>query len=160
MNHSIVRPMRYADVRSVCDMVADLARDHGDVAAISHTDMMRLCFGKGHALEVFVAQDGASLTGYAAVATHVQLQFGRVWGDLHHLYVKPPARGAGVGSALIKYARDWAIDSGCSALVVGTHPENVLAQRFYQTQGFEARQAAGPRFSMDLARDQRLEEAS
>jgi GNAT superfamily N-acetyltransferase len=51
--------------------------------------------------------------------------------------VRPDRRGAGVGSALWRAAEAWAIERGCTQIMVETQNVNVGACRFYVAQGCE-----------------------
>ncbi len=46
-------------------------------------------------------------------------------------------RGKGVGKALVKKARSFALEKGCLELEVGTTVENVSACAFYRAVGFD-----------------------
>lgn len=146
-----IRPLKYADVAPVSDMIADLAAHHGDDAFIDDGKLMRLCFGKQPALDVFVADRDGALLGYVALMRHVKLHAGQMWCDMHHLYVLPTHRGEGIGRALVTFARNWAHAEGCISLIVGTAPDNLRAQSFYQDLGFAPKPVVGPRFGMALS---------
>lgn len=49
--------------------------------------------------------------------------------------VRPDHRGSGVGSALWRAAERWAIERGCTQLMVETQNVNIGACRFYVAQG-------------------------
>jgi len=54
---------------------------------------------------------------------------------LWDIRVSPAERGAGVGSALLRAAADWARARGCDWLEIETQNVNVAACRFYQKMG-------------------------
>jgi GNAT superfamily N-acetyltransferase len=54
---------------------------------------------------------------------------------MNDLYVDAPARGQGVGRALIEAAAAVARERGCPVLEWTTEPGNVIAQRLYNSTG-------------------------
>jgi GNAT superfamily N-acetyltransferase len=93
-----------------------------------------------------VADGGTSLLGYAILCRMYRAQTGERGVDLHHLFVVERARSSGVGRSLVEVALDDAGRWGCTFLAVGTRPENLGAQRFFERLGFERASQGGPRF--------------
>jgi ribosomal protein S18 acetylase RimI-like enzyme len=56
--------------------------------------------------------------------------------DLVSFWVRPEARGSGVGSALIEAGCDLARSRGCSRVTLEVGDHNVRAQRLYARHGF------------------------
>jgi len=56
-------------------------------------------------------------------------------GVLWDIRVRPGERGAGVGSALLRAAAEWAQGRGCAWLKIETQNVNVAACRFYRKMG-------------------------
>ena len=56
--------------------------------------------------------------------------------ELRRIYTLAAAHGQGVGPALLAAARDEARARGKRRMLLGTHPENTRAQRFYEREGF------------------------
>lgn len=73
---------------------------------------------------VFVAERAGRILGFAAVYEPESF--------LHHLYVWPSVHRRGVGSALLKIARDCAREP----LSLKTQAKNERAQAFYAAHGF------------------------
>ena len=89
---------------------------------------------------IFVAFDGDSSVGGAAVALNAQVypmdRFQRK--DLAVLWdirVHPDARGCGIGTQLFRHAAEWARNQGYGQLGLETQSINVPACRFYARQG-------------------------
>jgi ribosomal protein S18 acetylase RimI-like enzyme len=56
----------------------------------------------------------------------------RLLGYVRELGISEEARGAGLGTLLMKAAEDWAQSGGAEAMMVDTGARNTLAQRFYR----------------------------
>ncbi|RYD60404.1 MAG: GNAT family N-acetyltransferase, partial [Sphingomonadales bacterium] len=54
---------------------------------------------------------------------------------LEDLYVTPEARGAGVGTALLRHLAGIAVDRGCTRFEWAVLDWNVSAQNFYKAMG-------------------------
>ncbi|WP_422746397.1 GNAT family N-acetyltransferase [Mycobacterium sp. WMMD1722] len=85
-----------------------------------------------------IARDGAETpVGFATIYwTWQTLHAGRV-GVLNDLYVVPGTRGGGIGRALIERCLQLCRDRGVPKLVWETAPDNVAAQRLYDSLGAE-----------------------
>ena len=83
----------------------------------------------------------AYLIGEPAVGVAVVTLRSNVWYDgpvalLDELYVAPPLRGQGLGSAIIQRMLTDAANLGVSAIEINVDQEDVDAQRFYERHGF------------------------
>lgn len=56
--------------------------------------------------------------------------------ELRRIYTLAATHGRGLGPALLTAARDEARARGKRRMLLGTHPENLRAQRFYEREGF------------------------
>ncbi|HET7664367.1 MAG TPA: GNAT family N-acetyltransferase [Rhodanobacteraceae bacterium] len=61
---------------------------------------------------------------------------GRVW-ILNDLFVKPDARGRGIGRALMQRARTHAETTGVLRLTLSTAEDNRTAQQLYESEGWQ-----------------------
>jgi ribosomal protein S18 acetylase RimI-like enzyme len=52
------------------------------------------------------------------------------------LYVDLSARGLGIGSALLRYAEDFARSTGAERLTLATAHDNLAAQKIYKKLGY------------------------
>ncbi|HWG56722.1 MAG TPA: GNAT family N-acetyltransferase [Gaiellaceae bacterium] len=71
--------------------------------------------------EVWVAEEGAELVGFAALSTEM----------LEHLYVRPGRQGAGVGSALLELAKE----RRPQGFTLWVFQRNERARLFYERHG-------------------------
>ena len=139
------------DLPELIEMISDLARFNNDEPQIRLCDLQRDMLGAQPWCTVIIAEGAqGDLLGYAALFPHGQLQFGRRALDLHHLFIRPAARGQGVGSMLIDACRAHARALHCGFMTVGTSPTNHKAAAFYESRGFERRTGDAPRFAMIL----------
>ena len=85
---------------------------------------------------MFVAEDGATLVGFAiTVEVPASLRLGRFW-QIRDLFVLPTRRRLGVGRALLAAVRTAAIASGALRLAVQTEEGNDPALRLYAESGY------------------------
>ncbi|GLX49059.1 hypothetical protein Shyhy01_20090 [Streptomyces hygroscopicus subsp. hygroscopicus] len=87
---------------------------------------------------VLVARDGNQLLGYAVVRV-LDAPGSWQWGDrvgvLETLVVDGEVRGAGVGQALVRAARERLAGSGVQVMKISVIAGNDAALRFYQREG-------------------------
>ncbi|WP_116133852.1 GNAT family N-acetyltransferase [Tropicimonas sp. IMCC34043] len=145
-----IRPVQWADIPRLAEMIAALAAHHGDTPALDRATLRRDVLGDAPWITVLVAESDGALVGYAALLPLAQLQAGARGMDLHHLYVESGWRGRGLGRRLIEAAKAQAAGRGCGYLTVGTDPANHAAQAVYPCCGFEVQASPGPRFRMSL----------
>ena len=72
--------------------------------------------------EVWVAVEGATPIGFASIEG----------AELHHLYVAPRHQGRGVGSRLLRQAKE----RSAGRLALFAFQRNVAARAFYRAHGF------------------------
>jgi ribosomal protein S18 acetylase RimI-like enzyme len=56
---------------------------------------------------------------------------------LYDLFVRQDIRSSGVGTALMKYAEEYARSCGASRIHLETHHSNIHAQRLYESLGYK-----------------------
>ena len=150
MENLIIRTVRRADLPGLLDMVQALARHHGDDPIATVDTLDRDLLGRDRIARGLVARAGPELLGYAILVPLLRVQYGQRGLDLHHLFVHGPARGKGVGRALINAARHSARAAGASTLSVGTHPDNLAAAQVYLACGFTPVPLSGSRFTVGI----------
>ena len=145
-----VRCARVADTERIISMVEKLAAHHDDTPALTADALIRDIIGVNPWIYVLVAEAQDELIGYAALCGLTRLHFGLRGMDIHHLFTEAAFRGRGVGRNLVAASKIKAIALSCSYLTVGTNPDNHKAQVFYESLGFERKDAHPPRFSIQL----------
>jgi GNAT superfamily N-acetyltransferase len=87
------------------------------------------------ASNVWVADVDGIVAGFVAVRIHDDQRIG----EIDMLAVDPPHQGAGIGTALTRFALDWIRASGISVAMVGTgaDPGHAPARRTYEKAGMK-----------------------
>ena len=145
-----IREGKREDLPHVANMVRALADHHGDRAKTDVSVLTRDFFGPTPWGHLLVAEGERGVLGYAALCPVLRLQDGVRGMELHHLFVRCPFRGRGVGKALISAAEKTAAASHCAFLNVGAHPANKDAQSTYKALGFVQRSGSTVRFRKSL----------
>ncbi len=139
------------DLDDITNMIHGLAAHHGDNAQTDRTQLVQDLLGPNPWYTTLVAEDGQGvIQGYAAMLPTGQLQFAARGMDVHHLFVRPQARGHGIGTCMLMSCLAHAKARGCTYISVGTDAENVDAGIFYEARGFMRRDTSGHRFSKRL----------
>lgn len=145
-----VRMAHLSDADAVVAMAHKLAEHHGDTASLSRVNLLRDAFSDPPWIYIIIAEADGLPVGYAALCGLIQLHFGTRGFDMHHLFTETAFRGRGVGTSLVEACKLKAKEMSCGYLTVSTHPDNVAAQRFYETKGFLRRNGDAPRFGMRI----------
>lgn len=86
---------------------------------------------------IYVARRGAKVLGMVSVLRAVSTAEGGPAGLLEDLVVRPDARGAGIGAALLAFAVERSRAGGLLRLTLLTDRGNRGAQRLYRRAGFK-----------------------
>jgi ribosomal protein S18 acetylase RimI-like enzyme len=146
-----LRTAHPSDADAVVEMAHKLAAHHGDTASLSRVDLLGQAFSDPPSIYLIIAEADGLPVGYALCAL-LQPFFGARSFDMHHLFAETAFRGRGVGTSLVGACKLKAKELSCAHLTASTHPDNLAAQRFYETQGFLRRHGddSGPRFGMRI----------
>ncbi|MDV7142942.1 GNAT family N-acetyltransferase [Tropicimonas sp. TH_r6] len=147
---SRIRGATRRDAPRLLEMIAALAAHHGDRATASLRTLERDLFGPTACSQALLAERQGALAGYALLCPLPHLHFGLRIMDLHHLFVEPAYRGAGIGRHLVAATVAEARRQECGRLTVSTHADNSRAQEIYDALGFERQAPGGPRFRLEL----------
>ena len=149
--HLRIRSAQPADAPILLSMIERLAAHHGDAATISAEALEADVFGSPPWISVLVAEDDDGPVGYAILCPLYRGQYGQRGLDLHHLFVIPERRRKGVGRSLIDAAIAQARAARCDYFIIGSTPENLKAQAFYESLGFTPSELRGVRFALRLS---------
>lgn len=99
------------------------------------------------ATDLFVARDAErAIVGSLTLATFRVPTGMRAW--IEDVVVDQAARGAGVGSALVRTALELAREAGARTVDLTSRPDRQAANRLYQRLGFEQRQTNVYRYTL------------
>jgi GNAT superfamily N-acetyltransferase len=98
---------------------------------------------------IIVARDNGELIGMVNILYTVSTALGARVGMLEDMVVSKSARGCGVGSKLIEFALEYAVEQGCKRMTLLTDHDNDAAHRFYLKHGFSRSSMVVFRKSMD-----------
>lgn len=146
-----VRRAEAGDMAGLLRLVRRLAAYHGDEATTGVEQLERDLLGSDPWAFGLVADVDGVLAGYAILYRLYRAQTGERGMDLHHLYVEPEWRAAGLGRMLIHEAIGMAERAGCSYMTVKAEADNRPAQRFYRSNGFTPSPYSGNRYRLTLA---------
>jgi GNAT superfamily N-acetyltransferase len=132
-----LRPGTEADVPLLLTLIRELARYERapDAVEASEADLRRDGFGEVPLFRTFIAELDGSVVGFALFFLAYSTWRGRPTLYLEDLFVRPSARGQGVGRALMcALARD-AVEKGCARFVWQVLDWNTPSLRFYESLG-------------------------
>jgi GNAT superfamily N-acetyltransferase len=136
MSQVRVRPARPAEAAVLADMANDL-NDHVGIHGRPFTPERILAdgFGPRAAFTPMVGELDGAVVGYVffTAGYNTDLAARTMW--LHDIFVTPPARGRGVGYALMAAVAAATISAGCVSLEWGVHTTNTGALEFYRRLG-------------------------
>jgi GNAT superfamily N-acetyltransferase len=138
MNDAVtIRPARRDEVPLVLDFIRELARyerlEH-EVSA-SETELGAALFGDRPYAEVVFACSGGEPVGFALFFHNFSTFKGRPGIYLEDLYVRPQARGRGIGRRLLAYLAHTAVQRRCARLEWAVLDWNEPSIGFYRSLG-------------------------
>ncbi len=132
-----IRPAMPADVATILNFVRELAAFEREPDAVAATEPMlaEALFGADSAAEAVIAEQGGVPVGFALFFRNFSTWTGRPGLYLEDLYVTPPARGGGVGKALLIHLAGIARDRGWARFEWSVLDWNTPAVEFYRAMG-------------------------
>jgi GNAT superfamily N-acetyltransferase len=133
----MIRSATIADVPAILRFIRELAAFEREPDAVRATEasLAEALFGPHPAAEAVIAQGGGDPLGFALFFHNFSTWTGRRGLYLEDLYVTPAARGAGVGTALLRHLAGLAIDRGCARFEWAVLDWNADAIAFYRACG-------------------------
>lgn len=142
-----LRPATSADVPLILALVRELAEYEREPDAVVATEALlhRHLFGEGVEIagrrtpinECIIAELDGVAQGFAFFFLNFSTWTGRPGIYLEDLFVRPAARGRGLGLALMRKLARIAVDRGCSRLQWAVLDWNEPAIKFYRSLGAE-----------------------
>lgn len=132
-----IRPAGEQDIPLVLGFIHELARyerlEH-EVTA-TEQDLREALFGERPCAETVLARLGAQPVGFALFFQNFSTFKGRPGIYLEDLYVRPEARGRGIGRALIGWLARTALERRCARLEWAVLEWNAPSIAFYKSLG-------------------------
>jgi GNAT superfamily N-acetyltransferase len=132
-----IRPAGEGDVAVILQFIRDLAKyEHLEHEVVATEGMLRdALFGSRPYAEVVLACLNGEPVGFALFFHNFSTFLGRAGIYLEDLYVRPEARGHGVGRRLLTWLAETAVSRGCGRLEWAVLDWNEPSIRFYRNLG-------------------------
>jgi len=137
MGDAHIRPAVAADIPTILKLIRELAEfeREPDSATATPDQMHDALFGPHAVAYAIMAESGAETVGFALYFFNFSTWTGRRGLYLEDFYVRPAARGTGVGRALFARLASIAQETGCRRMELAVLNWNENAIRFYDQQG-------------------------
>ncbi|UNU41356.1 GNAT family N-acetyltransferase [Sphingopyxis sp. YF1] len=132
-----IRPATRADLPLIAQFIRDLA-DYEKLAHEVRFDEATLgekLFGARPYAEVVIGEIGGAAQGFALFFHNFSTFEGRPGIHLEDLFVRPEARGSGLGKALLAHLAKLCVERGCARLEWSVLDWNAPAIGFYEGLG-------------------------
>ena len=132
-----IRPATPADISAILQLIRDLAAYEREPDAVKATvaGLTATLFGPTPSAEAVVAELAGAVVGVALFFTNFSTWSGRNGIYLEDLYVRPEARGTGLGKALLQRLAALAVARGCARVEWSVLDWNAPAIDFYRSLG-------------------------
>jgi GNAT superfamily N-acetyltransferase len=132
-----IRPAAQADVRLIFELIQELASYEKLSHAVVATEALLAghLFGPQPAAQVLIAELDSTPVGFALFFGSYSTFVGRPGIYLEDLFVRPAARGRGVGKALLRAVAKLALERNCGRLEWAVLDWNEPAIGFYRKLG-------------------------
>jgi len=132
-----IRPAVEADVPVILQFIRDLAKyEHLEHEVVANEGLLREgLFGSRPYAEVVLASLNGEPVGFALFFHNFSTFLGRPGIYLEDLYVRPEARGHGVGRQVLTWLAATAVSRGCGRLEWAVLDWNEPSIRFYRNLG-------------------------
>jgi PhnO protein len=130
----LIREAELEDVKTVAQLIQELAQIEGGSSAISPDYVIRYQAHPGNC--VLLAESEGRVLGLLSYSISPDLFHAGDVCSIETLIVRKQARGEGVGGALMREVIRRAAASQCVEISVSTMPDNRQAISFYHKHGF------------------------
>jgi GNAT superfamily N-acetyltransferase len=132
-----IRQARREDAALILDLIRELAEYEklAHEAQATQADLERDLFGAKPCAEVLIGEIAGQPQGFALFFGNYSTFVGRPGIYLEDLYVRPGARGAGLGKALLEHIAALAVQRNCGRLEWSVLDWNEPALKFYRSLG-------------------------
>ena len=133
----MIRAATPADIPAIRQLIVALAiyEKEPDAVKATHADLERALFGERPVAECVLAEQDGQPVGLALFFTNFSTWTGKPGLYLEDLFVRPSARGAGLGKALLVHLAGIAVERGYGRFEWSVLDWNTPAIGFYQALG-------------------------
>lgn len=134
---TVIRPAVSGDFRLIIELIYELAEYDrlGHAVRFENAAMREYLFGPRPMAEVLIAEVDDEPEGFALFYYNFSTFEGRPGLYLEDLFVRPQARGQGLGKALLVKLAELAVERRCSRLQWSVLDWNASAIAFYEKLG-------------------------
>ncbi len=135
-----IRPATPADVPLILTLIRELAEYEREPGAVVATEgqLRDHLFGASPYAQCVMGEVDGVVQGFALYFHNFSTWRGRPGLYLEDLFVRPPARGAGLGKALFRHLARLAVERGCARMEWAVLDWNEPAIGFYKRMGATA----------------------
>ena len=135
-----IRPATPADLPLICELIRDLAQYErlADAVRFEPSVLGEKLFGTRPYAEVVIGELDGAAQGFALFFHNFSTFEGRPGIYLEDLFVREPARGSGLGQALLAHLAALSVQRDCARLEWSVLDWNAPAIGFYQKLGAQA----------------------
>nr|CAP47609.1 putative integron gene cassette protein [uncultured bacterium] len=133
-----VRTAHIGDVPVLVRLMSEFYQEAG--FALPHDAAIRAfkaLLGKPDLGRIWLIAEGTESVGYIVLTLGFSMEYGGLRGFVDDFFVRPNARGKGLGAAALQTVKQGCCDLGVRALLVETGPEDHPARGVYSRAGFE-----------------------
>jgi GNAT superfamily N-acetyltransferase len=132
-----LRPATRADVPLILSLIRELATYERDADAVVATEeaLLRDGFGERPLFQATIAEWSGTPVGFAFWFFAYSTWRGQPTLYLEDLFIRPDARGRGIGKETMRYLARTALDTGCGRFVWQVLDWNEPSIRFYESLG-------------------------
>ena len=133
----LIRPATPADLPLICTLIRDLAEYErlSDEVRFDPETMGKYLFGSHPMAEVLIGEVDGVAQAFALFFHNFSTFEGKPGIYLEDLFVRPEARGAGLGKAMLAHLAHLAVDRDCARFEWWVLDWNTPAIGFYQSLG-------------------------
>ncbi len=137
MSATRIRSASETDIAVILDLIRQLAEYEQLAHEMAATEerLRETLFGSKPAAEVLLADNDLECAGFAVFFATYSTFLAQPGIYLEDLYVRPHARGKGVGSALLQRLAEIAVERGCGRIEWGVLDWNEPSIQFYKRLG-------------------------
>jgi GNAT superfamily N-acetyltransferase len=103
------------------------------------SQLLKRIMSQPHLGSVWVARANDVVVGYLIAVRVFSFEYRGIVAEIDEMFVIPPARGSGVGAALVKAAEVTLSAAGCTSIQLQLGVANDAARAFYRRRGYVAR---------------------